>query len=54
MEGRSYYAVDTLFPSVVSFIGNSLGFMERCDLTGRNLFYSETVNELLINHNGEK
>lgn len=52
MERKNSYAADRVLPFVASFINGSLGFVERCNLTRINLFYTEMINTLLFDHNG--
>lgn len=48
MEGRNYFGVDTVIPLVAAFTDKSLGFVERYDLPGMTVLYSETVKKMLI------
>lgn len=50
MEERKYWAADTVLVSVGSCTDGSLTFVERCDWTQMNAFYTKSVNKLLLDH----
>lgn len=52
MKGRIYYAVETVFLYVATFIDRSFGSLERGDLTWMILFYAKMFDELHCNHSG--
>lgn len=52
-KSRISYAADMRLPYDAPGIDGCLGFMERCELTRMNLFYTEVANSLLSDHSRE-
>lgn len=53
LEGRAYYAVDTVFPLTASFIDRRIGIGGRCELTPMNAQYSDIVFKVLVDRRDE-
>lgn len=51
MEGRRYYAANTMSLFLAYLIDRVLVFAERCYMKRINLFYTEAINEVLLGHN---
>lgn len=52
VAGRNHYAADSVFPLAAPLIDLSLGFVESGNLTRKNSFVTEMVNERLFDHVG--
>lgn len=50
MKGRTHDAIETVFSFAAPFVDRSLGFVEWCNLTRRNVIYTEMVNYFLSDH----
>lgn len=52
MERRTNHAVNKLLSFGMSLIDEGLDFVEKCHLTRMNVFYPDTFNKLLSDHEG--